>query len=98
MQKDVVEQVLNHPKYAALVKRRTRASMIFFSLTLVIYAGCILTMVYLPDVFALPLGPARTRSVGLCLGLLTACSDDIRIVRCLYFLHTCFPLLLSGRV
>src|SRR5690606_4435401 len=91
MQKDVVEQVLNHPKYAALVKGRTRASMIFFSLTLVIYAGFILTMAYLPDVFARPLGPDWTMSVGR----LVACSAVILIALYVYFSSTWFDPLLA---
>lgn len=95
MQKDVVEQVLNHPKYAALVKGRTRASMIFFSLTLAIYAGFILTMAYLPDVFARPLGPDWTMSVGLCVGLLVACSAVILIALYVYFSNKWFDPLLA---
>lgn len=95
MQKDIVEQVLKHPKYASLVKGRTRASMIFFSLTLAIYAGFILTMAYLPEVFAQPLGPNWTMSVGLLVGLLVACSAVILIALYVYFSNKWFDPLLD---
>lgn len=95
MQKDVVEQVLKHPKYAALVKERTRASMIFFGLTLVIYSSFILTMAYLPEVFARPLGPDWTMSVGLLVGLLVACSAVILIALYVYLSNKRFDPLLD---
>ena len=95
MQKDVVEQVLQHPKYTALVKGRTRASMIFFGCTVVIYAGFILTMAYMPEVFAQPLGPNWTMSVGLFVGLLVACSAVILIALYVYFSNKWFAPLLA---
>lgn len=95
MQKDVVEQVLNHPRYAALVKSRTRVSMIFFGLTLAIYSGFILTMAYLPEVFARPLGPGWTMSVGLLVGLLVACSAVILIALYVYLSNKWFDPLLD---
>lgn len=95
MQKDVVERVLNHPKYEALVKGRTRASMIFFGLTLAIYAGFILTMAYMPDLFARPLGPNWTMSVGLFVGLMVVCSAVILIALYVYFSNKWFDPLLD---
>ena len=95
MQKDVVEQVLKHPKYAELVKSRTRISMIFFILTLAIYSGFILTMAYLPEVFAQPLGPNWTMSVGLLVGLLVACSAVILIAAYVYISNKKFDPLLE---
>ena len=95
MQKDVVEQVLQRPKYTARVKGRTRASMIFFGCTVVIYAGFILTMAYMPEVFAQPLGPNWTMSVGLFVGLLVACSAVILIALYVYFSNKWFDPLLA---
>ncbi len=98
MQKDVVEQVLKHPKYAALVKGRTRISLIFFSLTLAIYAGFILTMAFMPEVFAQPLGPNWTMSVGLFVGLLVVCSAIILIALYVYVCNKWFDPLLDAIV
>ena len=96
MQNDVVEQVLKHPKYAELVKSRTRGSMIFFGLTLAIYSGFILTMAYLPEVFAEPLGPNWTMSVGLVVGLLVACSAVVLIATYVYISNKKFDPLLAA--
>lgn len=96
MQRDVVAEVLKHPKYQELVKRRTRVSMSFFGLTLLIYAGFILTMAYLPEVFAQPLGVTWTMSVGLFVGLLVACSAVILIALYTYFSNKVFDPLLAA--
>lgn len=96
MQRDVVAEVLKHPKYQELVKRRTRVSMSFFGLTLLIYAGFILTMAYLPEVFAQPLGATWTMSVGLFVGLLVACSAVILIALYTYFSNKVFDPLLTA--
>ena len=98
MQNDVVEQVLNHPKYVELVRIRTRVSMIFFGLTLVIYSSFILTMAYLPEVFAQPLGPNWTMSVGLLVGLLVACSAVAMIAVYVYLSNKKFDPLLADIV
>lgn len=95
MKNDVVEQVLKHPKYMELVKKRTRVSMIFFGLTLAIYSGFILTMAYLPDVFARPLGGGWTMSVGLLVGLMVACSAVILIAAYVYISNKKFDPLLA---
>ena len=75
MQDTIVEKVLKHPKYAELVQRRTRVSMVFFTIALVIYSGFILTLAYMPDVFAQPLGEGWTMSVGVLTGILVIFSS-----------------------
>lgn len=92
---NVVEQVLKHPKYADLVRKRTKVSLIFFGLTLAIYSGFILTMAYLPEVFAEPLGTAWTMSVGLVVGLMVACSAVILIATYVYISNKKFDPLLA---
>ena len=92
---DVVEQVLKHPKYVELVRKRTKVSMLFFGLTLVIYSSFILTMAYLPEVFAEPLGPNWTMSVGLVVGLLVACSAVAMIAVYVYLSNKVFDPLLA---
>lgn len=96
MKKDIVAEVLKHPKYQELVRRRTRVSMCFFGATLLIYASFILTMAYLPDVFAQPLGGSWTMSVGLFVGLLVVCSAVLLIALYTYFSNKVFDPLLEA--
>lgn len=95
MQKDIVAEVRRHPKYQELVRRRTKVSMLFFAVTVVIYAGFILTMAYLPELFARPLGPNLTMSVGLLVGLLVVCSAVVLIVLYVIFSNKVFDPLLE---
>lgn len=95
MQKDIVQQVLNHPKYLELVKRRTRVSMIFFATALIIYSGFILTLAYLPDLFAQPLGEGWTMSVGVLTGVLVVFSAVIMIALYVRFSNKHFDPLLE---
>src|SRR5690606_6464610 len=96
MKKDIVAEVLKHPKYQELVRRRTRVSMGFFGVTLLIYASFILTMAYLPEVFAQPLGGNWTMSVGLFVGLLVVCSAVLLIALYTYFSNKVFDPLLDA--
>ncbi|SRR5690554_4058702 len=96
MQDTIVEKVLKHPKYAELVRRRTRVSMIFFAVALAIYSGFILTLAYLPEVFAQPLGPGWTMSVGVLTGILVVFSAVIMIALYTYFSNKIFDPLLSA--
>lgn len=98
MQKDIVSAVLKHPKYQELVRRRTAVSMVFFAVTLVIYSGFILTMAYMPEVFALPLGANWTMSVGLFVGLMVVCSAVFLIALYTYFSNKVFDPLLDAIV
>ncbi len=98
MQKDIVSEVLKHPKYQELVRRRTRVSMAFFVVTLMIYSGFILTMAYLPEVFAQPLGANWTMSVGLFVGLMVVCSAVFLIALYTYFSNKVFDPLLDAIV
>jgi uncharacterized membrane protein (DUF485 family) len=98
VQKDIVAEVLKHPKYQELVRRRTKVSMAFFAVTLIIYSGFILTMAYLPEVFAAPLGPNWTMSVGLFVGLMVVCSAVFLIALYTYFSNKVFDPLLEAVV
>ncbi len=95
MQKDIVAEVLKHPKYHELVRRRTRVSMAFFALTLAIYVSFIVVMAYMPYIFAKPLAPTWTMSVGLLTGLLVAASAVILISAYVYISNTVFDPLLE---
>ena len=95
MQDTIVEKVLKHPNYAELVQRRTRVSMAFFAVALAIYSGFILTLAYMPDVFARPLGAGWTMSVGVFTGILVVFSAVIMIALYVYFSNKTFDPLLE---
>lgn len=96
MQDTVVDKVLKHPKYAELVQRRTKISMSFFVVALVIYSGFILTLAYMPDVFAQPIGEGWTMSVGVLTGILVVFSAVIMIALYTYFSNKIFDPLLEA--
>lgn len=76
---DTIERVLAHPKYQELTRRRGRASRGFFALMLVVYAGFILTLAYWPELFARPIGPGYTMSVGVLSATIVAVSAVVMI-------------------
>lgn len=76
---NVVERVLAHPRFQELTRRRGRTSLWFFLLMLVVYAGFILTLAYWPDVFARPIGPGYTMSVGVLTAIIVAVSAVVMI-------------------
>ncbi|KIQ97270.1 DUF485 domain-containing protein [Lysobacter sp. A03] len=76
---NVVERVLAHPKFQELTRRRGRTSLWFFLLMLVVYAGFILTLAYWPEVFARPIGPGYTMSVGVLTAIIVAVSAVVMI-------------------
>ncbi len=96
MQDTVVDKVLKHPKYAELVQRRTKISMSFFVVALVIYSGFILTLAYMPEVFAQPIGEGWTMSVGVLTGILVVFSAVIMIALYTYFSNKIFDPLLEA--
>lgn len=96
MEDTIVEKVLKHPKYAELVQRRTKVSMSFFTVALVIYSGFILTLAFMPDVFAQPIGAGWTMSVGVLTGVLVVFSAVIMIALYTYFSNKIFDPLLEA--
>lgn len=95
MQQDIVQEVLKHPKYTELVRRRTKVSTAFFFVALVIYSGFILTLAYMPGLFAQPLGAGWTMSVGLFTGVLVVFSAVVMIALYVYFSNKYFDPLLD---
>lgn len=76
---DMLDRVLAHPAYQELVRRRGRASLGFFLLMLVVYAGFILTLAFWPEVFARPVGAGYTMSVGVLSASVVAVSAVVMI-------------------
>lgn len=84
MQKDVVEAVLKHPKYHELVQRRTRLSMTFFWIALVLYTSFILTLAYVPKLFATPLAAGMALNWGLLCGFLIII---VAVLMIMFYVH-----------
>lgn len=60
---DVTARVLANPKYHQLVRKRNAISLAFFAVMLVVYAGFILTLAFVPELFARPIGAGFTTSI-----------------------------------
>ncbi|HEU4773959.1 MAG TPA: DUF485 domain-containing protein [Lysobacter sp.] len=95
---DVVERVLAHPKYQELTRRRGRASVGYFLLMLVVYAGFILTLAYWPEVFAQPIGAGFTMSVGVLAAVLVAVSAVVMIAAFVHLSNKHFDPLIAAIV
>lgn len=95
MQKDIVAEVLKHPKYHELVQRRTRLSNLFFGIALALYASFILTLAYMPHMFARPVAAGWTMSIGVLLGVLIIVVAVIMIAIYVYFSNKVFDPLLD---
>lgn len=94
-QSEVVQRVLMHPKYQELVRKRTRTSLFFFALTLIIYAGFILTLAFDPELFARPLADGMTMSIGVFTASMVAISAVVLIVIYVYISNKVFDPLLE---
>ena len=92
---DVVQAVLQHPKYAELLRRRNRTSLVFFGLTIIIYAGFILTLAFDPELFGSPLGDGITMSIGVFTATLVAISAVVLICLYVYISNRVFDPLLD---
>ena len=95
---DVVRRVLDHPKYRELVHRRTRVSLAFFTVMMVVYAGFIITLAYLPDLFSRPIGAGYTMSVGVLTATLVAVSAVLMIAAYVRFSNKYFDPLIKAVV
>ena len=99
MQDDVVvRRVLDHPKYQQLVHKRTRVSLAFFAVMMVVYAGFIITLAYLPDVFSRPIGAGFTMSVGVLAATIVAVSAVVMIAAYVRYSNRHFDPLIEAIV
>jgi len=94
-QAGTVAAVLRHPRYQELLHRRSRTSLLFFTITGVIYAGFILTLAFDPVFFAQPL-PGMTMSIGVLTGTLVVCSAVVLIAAYVRISNTVFDPLLAA--
>lgn len=82
---DTVRRVVAHPKYQELVQKRTRVSLAFFAVMIVIYAGFIITLAYLPELFSRPIGEGYTMSIGVLTATLVAFSAVLMIAAYVHY-------------
>ena len=91
---DVVSAVMQHPAYQELLRKRNRMSLIFFSLTIVIYAGFILTLAFDPELFSRPVGN-MTMTIGVLSAVLVAVSAVVLISVFVYISNKVYDPLLA---
>lgn len=92
--RDMVAEVMRNPKYQELLRRRSRISTVFFIITLIIYAGFILTLAFNPELFGQAIG-GMTMSVGVLAATLVLVSASILISVYVYISNKVFDPLLE---
>lgn len=92
--RDLIAEVTHNPKYQELLRRRNRISFSFFAITLVIYAGFILTLAFDPELFGRPIGNL-TMSIGVLTATLVLISASILVSLYVYISNKVFDPLLK---
>ena len=70
MQSDAVTRIKNDPRFAELVRKRSRFAWTLSAIMLAIYYGFILIIAFAPEVLGIPLGPNTVTTVGIPVGVL----------------------------
>lgn len=70
MQSDAVTRIKNDPRFAELVRKRSRFAWTLSAIMLAIYYGFILIIAFAPEVLGIPLGPNTVTTVGIPVGIL----------------------------
>ncbi|MCQ9616967.1 DUF485 domain-containing protein [Paenalcaligenes niemegkensis] len=91
---DVVSAVTKHPAYQELLRKRNRMSLTFFGLTVVIYAGFILTLAFDPELFSRPVGN-MTMTIGVLSAILVLVSAVILVSTYVYISNKVYDPLLA---
>lgn len=92
---DITSAVISHPKYQELLQRRNKISMLFFIITLIIYAGFVLTLAFDPVLFGQPIAQGMTMSIGIFSGILVVISAIILVAIYVYYSNKIFDPLLQ---
>lgn len=92
--RDLIAEVTRNPKYQELLRRRTRISLAFFAVTIIIYAGFILTLAFDPELFGRPVGDL-TMSIGVLTGILVLISASVLVSAYVYISNKVFDPLLK---
>jgi uncharacterized membrane protein (DUF485 family) len=69
MYSELSHKIQRNPKYAELVRRRTRLAWGLSILMLVIYYGFILVIAFAPSIFGTPISPGSVTTIGFPLGV-----------------------------
>lgn len=92
--RDLIAEVTRNPKYQELLRKRTRISLTFFAITIVIYAGFILTLAFDPELFGRPIGNL-TMSIGVLTATLVLVSASVLVSAYVYISNKIFDPLLK---
>lgn len=92
--RDVIAEVTRNPKYQELLQRRNRISFLFFAVTIIIYAGFILTLAFDPTLFGQPVGDL-TMSIGVLTAILVLLSAIVLVSVYVYISNKVFDPLLN---
>jgi uncharacterized membrane protein (DUF485 family) len=76
---DRIARVMANPAYRELIRRRHRASLGYFVVMLAVYFGFILILAFAPGLFARPIGPGFTMSVGIAAALAVLISAVVMV-------------------
>lgn len=92
--RDLIAEVTRNPKYQELLRKRTRISLTFFAITIVIYAGFILTLAFDPELFGRPIGDL-TMSIGVLTATIVLVSASVLVSTYVYISNKVFDPLLK---
>ena len=90
----VVTAVTAHPAYQELLRKRNRMSLIFFGLTVVIYAGFILTLAFDPELFSRSVG-SMTMTIGVLSAAIVLVSAVVLVSTFVYISNKVYDPLLA---
>lgn len=69
MQPEITKRIRENPKFAELVRKRSRYSWQMTILILAIYYAFILIIAFAPSVFAIPIYPGAATTIGIPIGI-----------------------------
>jgi len=90
----VVTAVTQHPAYQELLRRRNRMSLIFFGLTVIVYAGFILTLAFDPELFSRSVG-TMTMTIGVLSAIVVLLSAVVLVSTFVYISNKVYDPLLK---
>ena len=64
-----IKKITSHPKYAELVRRRSRLALLLSVIVLAIYYGFILVISFAPKVLGTPISPGAVATFGFPVGV-----------------------------
>ncbi len=65
MQNGIEQEIINHPDFQLLLKKRGRFRVVLISVLIVLYVGFALIALYLPEWFAVPVAEGSAMNLGI---------------------------------